>query len=64
MNGEEEPSMMMEDHEEIDGDNTPLQSPRDDAPTTMVNNVDDKPVQNGDEKVCCILQTGKIQLAE
>ncbi|XP_060581566.1 AP-3 complex subunit delta-1-like [Ruditapes philippinarum] len=50
MNGEDEPSLMMEDHEEIDGDNTPLQSPRDNAPP-VVNNVDDKPIQNGDEKM-------------
>lgn len=45
---DEEPSLMMEDHEVIEGDNTPLQSPRDDAPT-MVNNIDAKPVENGDK---------------
>lgn len=42
------PSLMMEDHEVIDGDNTPLQSPREDGPS--VSNIADKlPVENGDK---------------
>ncbi|WAR24147.1 AP3D1-like protein [Mya arenaria] len=32
----DEPSLMMEDHEEIDGDNTPLTSPRNTQPPTQV----------------------------
>ncbi|KAL4235570.1 AP-3 complex subunit delta-1 [Mactra antiquata] len=38
------PSIMMEDHEEIAGDNTPLQSPRDNIP----NNI---PVENGGDQM-------------
>jgi len=41
---------LMEDHEEIEGDNTPLTSPRDTAPPiTLTNNVDQKQANN--EKV-------------
>ena len=48
MSDDDEPSLMKEDHEVIDGDDTPLQSPRETAPT-MVNNIDEKPLQNGEK---------------
>lgn len=41
---ENEPSVMMEDHEVIEGDNTPLQSPRDAVPA--VNSVEEEPSEN------------------
>lgn len=40
---DEEPSLMKEDHEEIEGDNTPLQSPRDPAPPQVLANGEDQP---------------------